>query len=88
MKHREDGKTKWQLVKQIDWVGVVLFLSGGALLLIGINFGGRKYPWVSAGCLAPIIVGVCCFVAVGFWCTYAKLEYPLFPPKLFRRVRE
>lgn len=88
MKHREDGKTKWQLVKQIDWVGVLLFLSGGALLLIGINFGGRRYPWVSAGCLAPIIVGACCFVAVGFWCSYANLAYPLFPPKLFRRIRE
>ncbi|KAK0386633.1 hypothetical protein NLU13_6468 [Sarocladium strictum] len=88
MKHREDGKTKWQLVKEMDWVGVFLFLSGGALLLIGINFGGRRYPWVSAGCLAPIVVGACCFVAVGFWCSYADLKYPLFPPKLFRRVRE
>ncbi|EEY23513.1 conserved hypothetical protein [Verticillium alfalfae VaMs.102] len=45
MKHREDGETKWQLVKQMDWVGVFLFLSGGALFLIGVNFGGRTYPW-------------------------------------------
>ncbi|KAG9249765.1 fungal trichothecene efflux pump [Emericellopsis atlantica] len=87
-KHRADGKTKWQLVKQMDWVGVLLFLSGGALFLIGVNFGGRTYPWTHPGTLAPIIIGGCCFIAVGFWCSYAKLEYPLFPPKLFRKVRE
>lgn len=88
MKHRHDGKTKWQLVKQMDWVGVFLFLSGGALFLIGVNFGGRTYPWTHPGTLAPIIVGGCCFIAVGFWCAYADLAYPLFPPKLFKRVRE
>ncbi|ROT42671.1 MFS general substrate transporter [Sodiomyces alkalinus F11] len=88
MKHREDGKTKWQLVKQMDWVGVFLFLCGGALFLIGVNFGGRTYPWTHPGTLAPIIIGGCCFIAVGFWCAYADLKYPLFPPKLFRRVRE
>ncbi|CRK31006.1 hypothetical protein BN1723_003740 [Verticillium longisporum] len=88
MKHREDGETKWQLVKQMDWVGVFLFLSGGALCLIGVNFGGRTYPWTHPGTLCPIIIGGCCFIAVGLWCTYAPLKYPLFPPKLFRRVRE
>ena len=88
MKHRHDGKTKWQLFKKIDWIGVFLFLAGGALFLIGVNFGGRRYPWTHAGTLGPIIVGGCCFIAVGFWCSYANLEYPLFPPKLFRRVRE
>jgi MFS family permease len=88
MKHREDGKTRWQLVKQMDWVGVFLFLSGGALFLIGVNFGGRTYPWKHAAVLAPIVIGFCLFIAVGCWCAYAPLKYPLFPPKLFRRVRE
>ncbi|KAM5343822.1 hypothetical protein ACJ41O_012359 [Fusarium nematophilum] len=88
MKHGEEGETRWELVKQMDWVGVFLFLVGGALFLIGVNFGGRTYPWNHPGVLAPIILGGCCFIAVGFWCAYAPLKYPLFPPKLFRRVRE
>lgn len=87
-KHREDGKTRWQLLGELDYVGLLLFLSGGVLFLLGINFGGRTYPWKSAGCIAPIVVGFCCFVAVGFWCAYANLKYPLFPPKLFKQVRE
>ncbi|KIH95304.1 hypothetical protein SPBR_03933 [Sporothrix brasiliensis 5110] len=87
-KHREDGKTRWQLLAELDYVGLLLFLAGGVLFLLGINFGGRTYPWNSAGCIAPIVVGFCCFVAVGFWCAYADLKYPLFPPKLFKQVRE
>ncbi|KAL1895420.1 hypothetical protein Sste5346_005226 [Sporothrix stenoceras] len=87
-KHRADGKTRWQLLGELDYVGLLLFLAGGVLFLLGINFGGRTYPWKSAGCIAPIVVGFCCFIACGFWCAYANLKYPLFPPKLFKQVRE
>ncbi len=88
MKHREDGKTRLQMLAELDYVGLFLFLAGGVLFLLGINFGGRTYPWRSAGTIAPIVVGFMCFVAVGLWCAYADLKHPLFPPKLFRRVRE
>ena len=88
MKHRNDGKTRWQMLGELDYIGVLLFLAGGVLFLLGINFGGRTYPWKSAGTIAPIVLGICCFIAVGLWCAYANLKYPLFPPKLFRRVRE
>jgi MFS family permease len=89
MKHRTDGKTKWQLLGELDYVGVFLFTAGGVLFLMGINFGGRTYPWMSAGTIVPIVVGLLCFIAVGLWDVYnTNLKYPLFPPKLFRRVRE
>jgi len=88
MKHRVDGKTKMQLLGQLDYVGLFLFLAGGVLFLMGVNFGGRKFPWTHPGTIAPIVVGLGCFIAVGFWDAYADLNYPLFPPKLFRRVRE
>lgn len=87
-KHREGGLTKLQLLGQLDYVGVFLFLTGGVLFLLGVNFGGRTYPWNSAGTIAPIVIGLCCFIAVGFWSAYADLKYPLFPPKLFKRIRE
>lgn len=87
-KHRADGLTKLQLLAQLDYVGVFLFLAGGVLFLLGVNFGGRTYPWNSAGAIAPIVVGLCCFIAVGFWEAYADLKFPLFPPKLFKKIRE
>lgn len=87
MKHRTDGKTKMQLLGELDYVGIVLFAAGGILFLLGINFGGREYPWSSAGTIAPIVVAVACYVALGFWEAYADLKYPLLPPRLFKKIR-
>jgi MFS family permease len=89
MKHQQDGKTKLQLLAQLDYVGVFLFLSGGVLFLSGVNFGGRTYPWSHPGTIAPIVCGLCCFIAVGLWDGFnTSLKYPLFPPKLFKKFRE
>lgn len=88
MKHRADGKSKLQLLAEIDYVGVFLFTAAGTLFLLGVNFGGRKYPWSHPAVIAPIVVGIFCFIILGFWETYATLKYPLLPPKLFKKVRE
>lgn len=37
-KHRDDGKTKRQLVAALDYVGVLLFLAACILLLLGLNW--------------------------------------------------
>jgi MFS family permease len=37
-KHGEDHKTKWQLVKEMDHVGLWLFTFGCLLLLLGLNW--------------------------------------------------
>jgi hypothetical protein len=45
-KHREDQKTKWQLTKEIDYVGLILFTAGCLFILLGLN-------WVSVAVLRP-----------------------------------
>jgi hypothetical protein len=37
-KHLEDHKTKLQLLKELDYVGLVMFTAATTLLLIGINW--------------------------------------------------
>jgi MFS family permease len=86
-KHKQDGKTKWQLVKEIDYVGLLLFAAGCLLFLIGVNYGGRQYPWSDSHVIAPMVVGICCLIGLGFWEAYADLAYPLMPPRLFKNVR-
>ncbi|OAA65684.1 Fungal trichothecene efflux pump [Niveomyces insectorum RCEF 264] len=89
VKHRDDGKTKRQLLAELDYVGLALFAASSTLMLLGINFGGgHRYPWKSAEVIAPIVVGFCCAVVLGFWETRESLQYPLLPPALFRKVRE
>ena len=87
MKHRYDGKTKRQLLSELDYVGLVFFAGASTLILLGINFGGRKYPWNHPAVIAPIVIGFCSAVALGFWEARPSLKYPLLPPKLFKKIR-
>lgn len=77
-----------ELFKEMDFVGITLFVVGCTLLLLGINWGGRDFPWKSAAVITPIVLSFVILIALGFWETYADLTYPLLPPKLFKRVRE
>lgn len=86
-KHRTDGKTKRQLLKEMDYIGILLFTAAGTLFLVGVNFGGRQYAWSSPNVIAPMVVGVVCYLVLAFHETRSSLEYPLLPPRLFRKVR-
>lgn len=86
-KHAHDKKTKWQLAKEIDYVGLILFTGGCLLLLLALNWGGGQHPWNSAWVIAPIVVSAVCFVALGFWEVYMPLTYPMLPPHLFKEWR-
>ena len=41
----ETGKSKWDQVKSIDYIGTGLFTIGLCLMLTGLSFGGTKFPW-------------------------------------------
>jgi hypothetical protein len=41
----EEGKTTWDQVLQLDYVGVLLWTAGIVLFLLGISFGGGEFPW-------------------------------------------
>ncbi|KPM41179.1 hypothetical protein AK830_g5379 [Neonectria ditissima] len=86
-KHRADGKTPWQLAREIDHVGLVLFAAGCLLLLLALNWGGGVHAWHSPWIVAPVAVAAACFVALGVWEVLAPLPYPVLPPRLFRQWR-
>jgi hypothetical protein len=37
IKHRGDGKTRIQLLKELDYVGLVLFIASNVLFLLGLR---------------------------------------------------
>lgn len=52
-------------LKQVDWVGMVLFLASTTGFLIPVTWGGVQYPWDSWRTLVPLIVcafGIAAFV--------------------------
>ncbi|KAF7564013.1 hypothetical protein G7046_g157 [Stylonectria norvegica] len=86
-KHQEDHKSKWQLIKEIDYVGLILFTGGCLLLLLALNWGNGIHPWDSAWIIGPIVVSFVCFISLGFWEVLMPLPYPMLPPHLFKEWR-
>jgi MFS family permease len=86
-KHRRDGKTRWELVRQMDFIGFGLFSLGCILFLIGVNWGGRAYAWNSAPVISTIVIGAALLVVLGFYEAYAPLKYPMLPTKFFKNIR-
>jgi hypothetical protein len=46
-KHLEDHKTKLELLKELDYVGLVTFTAATTLLLIGINWVWSSSPFLT-----------------------------------------
>ncbi|KAF2473138.1 trichothecene efflux pump [Lindgomyces ingoldianus] len=51
------GKTRWEQFKELDFVGIFLFVAGIIVFLIGLSWGGTTYPWKSAAVICALILG-------------------------------
>lgn len=80
--------SRWQDVKDIDYVGLVLYTGGLSVFLIGVSWGGSTaHPWDSASTIVPIVVGFVSLAAC-FAYDFVVPKNPLFPFPLFRLWRE
>lgn len=52
------GRTKWQMFKELGFVDVFLFVVGCVLFLMGLSWGRTIYPRASAATLCPLLVGI------------------------------
>ncbi|KAG7038303.1 major facilitator superfamily transporter, partial [Colletotrichum scovillei] len=46
-----------QGLARIDWIGGIIFTFSVIAILIGISWGGNRFPWVGPQTLLPIILG-------------------------------
>ncbi|KAF7315420.1 MFS domain-containing protein [Mycena indigotica] len=51
------GTVRSKLAK-VDWIGNAIVVVGTALAIIGLTWGGVRYPWRSAQVLAPLVIGL------------------------------
>ena len=75
-----------ELIKKFDYIGLFLFTGGLLLFLIGLNWEGSLYPWTSVHVVSTITIGAPTIVAFLCWETFAKVEEPLIPIRLFANL--
>ncbi|KAL4926323.1 trichothecene efflux pump [Aspergillus undulatus] len=80
------GKTKWQMFKELDFVGIFLFVAGCVLFLIGLSWGGTVYPWVSAATLCTLLIGVVTIITFVLYEGFLCKTQPFMPPRLFKNI--
>ncbi|KAF3354558.1 hypothetical protein VdG1_07348 [Verticillium dahliae VDG1] len=78
-----ERKTKRQLMRELDYLGIFLWTAGLTLFLMGVSWGGNMYPWKSAATISSLAIGGSLLVALFFWEGYADLKYPAIPIKFF-----
>ncbi|OCL14028.1 MFS general substrate transporter [Glonium stellatum] len=66
----------------VDWLGCITSIGGTIMLLIGLEFGGIKFPWSSATVICLIISGV---VTTGIFIVveWKIAKYPILPLRIF-----
>lgn len=80
-------KSKWELVKGIDFVGFLLFVAGLTIFLIGVTWGGSTaHPWKSVSTILPIVLGFVILVALFLY--ESKVRNPMFPLSLLAQFRQ
>lgn len=82
------GKTRFQQVKELDFVGIFLFSSGLTVFLVGLSWAGQpQHPWRSVSVIAPIILGFLTFAACFVYDFTVRPKNAFLPLELFRNVR-
>ncbi|KAL5340899.1 fungal trichothecene efflux pump [Aspergillus crustosus] len=81
-----EGKTKWEMFKELDFIGIFLFIAGCVLFLIGLSWGGTTHPWVSAPTLCTLLIGIATMAAFVLYEAFICKTRPFMPPRLFKNI--
>ncbi|KAL5377440.1 hypothetical protein DPSP01_009778 [Paraphaeosphaeria sporulosa] len=82
-KHPRGLPTK-QALKELDYVGAILFILAATLILVGIVYT-TTLPSKNPKVIGTLVSGFACLVAFALWETFAPLKQPLTPPHVFTR---
>ncbi|KAL5345545.1 hypothetical protein ACLOAV_009295 [Pseudogymnoascus australis] len=71
-----------QVLRELDYVGILLFLAGSLPFLVGIVYA-TIFPSTDVHVIAPLVVGCAMLVAFALWETYGNTKHPLTPTEIF-----
>jgi MFS family permease len=79
--HRKE-RILTEKLKEVDYIGSLLFVTSSTAFLIGISWGGTQFPWNSFHTLVPLILGIVGLFAFFVWEIYFA-PHPLIPIQIF-----
>lgn len=81
---KQGGRSVSEIVKNFDYVGLILYAAGLALFILGLSSGGSVYPWKSAETICFIVIGFMCLVGLFLYEGFRDLKEPMIPMHLLK----
>ncbi|KAL9715560.1 hypothetical protein Ac2012v2_000001 [Leucoagaricus gongylophorus] len=72
-----------QKLARIDWIGNVIIVASATSVLLGLTWGGVRFPWSSASVLVPLILGLAGIASFAVYETFVPVE-PTMPIRLLK----
>ncbi|KAI4262492.1 MAG: hypothetical protein L6R42_002334 [Xanthoria sp. 1 TBL-2021] len=69
-------------IRDLDWIGMVLYTVGSVLFALPLSWAGPLYRWSSWRTTFPLSLGVVILIAFGIF--ESKPTKPVFPYRIFR----
>ena len=63
----EKGRSRMEVIREFDIVGLILFTAGFFIFLMGLTWGGKVYTWKSAHVISTIVIGAALLVVFVLW---------------------
>ncbi|ETN41763.1 uncharacterized protein HMPREF1541_03700 [Cyphellophora europaea CBS 101466] len=79
---RPNGLPIATVIREIDYLGIVLFTIGAVPVLVGIVYAGL-FPSDDPHVVANLVVGFFFLICFSLWETFGKLKHPLAPTHIF-----
>ncbi|KAK1242998.1 hypothetical protein MKX08_005810 [Trichoderma sp. CBMAI-0020] len=70
-----------QRTKQLDWIGMAIFISACTLFVLPLTWGGTLYSWQSWKTLLPFVVGIIGLIVFAWY--ESKPLRPIIPHRIF-----
>ncbi|KAI2637699.1 fungal trichothecene efflux pump [Hypomontagnella submonticulosa] len=71
-------------IKRIDFIGIFFLITGLALFLLGVSWGGSPMAWNSPTILGLLVPGFACLVIFVLYEIYGGPERPIIPMHFFK----
>ncbi|KAN0100844.1 Drug:H+ antiporter-2 family protein [Tylopilus felleus] len=81
---RTKGASWQSFTQKIDFLGLLLFMAGTGLLIVGFSFATSN-GWTSASTISLIVIGPLILIIGGFYEVHTTRD-ALFPPAAFRSL--
>ncbi|ROV98678.1 hypothetical protein VMCG_06757 [Cytospora schulzeri] len=68
-------------LERLDWIGILLFATGGTCIALPLSWANSLFTWSSWQTIVPLVVGVLLLCIMGWY--EGKPAEPVFPYRIF-----